>query len=203
MDRFVHSGAMAGVAGGAMLAVGELVNLLTVDNSRFSEAVTTGPFAATAALRLLAIPLLAWALIAVHLRQQDRAGRLSLVGAVVSLGALMLVSGYLFADLFIAPVLAEVAPGILDGTTDSGRIGFGMMLAWGVPNVAFLLLGIATVRARVLPRWGGWALIVAGAINIAPISGTPVITGIALAVTALAVLRPAPAIVARPSPATA
>ena len=42
------------------------------------------------------------------------------------------------------------------------------MAAW-LANISFVLLGVATLRARVLPRTSGLALITVGVITLVPL----------------------------------
>jgi hypothetical protein len=75
-------------------------------------------------------------------------------------------TGWMFSDLFIAPSFAHAAPEILNN--GSGPMTVGFMAAW-LANVSFILLGIATLRARTLPKTSGLALIAAGAITLVPL----------------------------------
>jgi hypothetical protein len=80
---------------------------------------------------------------------------------------LVLQASWMWADLFVAPLLAVHAPEILDGG-DMGRLGIAFLAAW-VANTSFVLLGIASLRSRVFPRGLGISLIVAGAITLIPL----------------------------------
>lgn len=106
---------------------------------------------------------------------------------------LVLQAGWMFSDLFVAPVLADVAPQILDGDTPS-RLGIGFMLAW-LANTSLVLLGFAVLRTRSLPLPVGWGLIVAGAVTLVPlpVDGPiyEIVIGVALVVAAAAARRTA------------
>lgn len=109
----------------------------------------------------------------IYLRQADKAGWLGVAGYLpfVLFWAITLV--FQFNEAFIIPALATVAPQFVEShlgivtstpaTVDLGAIPTiylvnGLMYALGG-----LILGIATFRAGVLPRWGG-ALLAAGAV---------------------------------------
>ncbi|MCA9631064.1 MAG: hypothetical protein KC766_25540, partial [Myxococcales bacterium] len=80
--------------------------------------------------------------------------------------------GYVFAELFVLPPLAPVSPEFVDsllgivnqhpGSLDIGSLG----AAYGVLSILYLLggilLGVATVRAGVLPKVPSILLAVAG-----------------------------------------
>jgi hypothetical protein len=94
-------------------------------------------------------------------------GRFGLVALIACLANLALQGGWMFADLLVAPAFAGSAPEILDGDTP-GRLTAGFFAAW-IANTSVLLLGIATLRARVLPRACGIGLIVAGGVTLLPL----------------------------------
>jgi hypothetical protein len=196
MDRFIRAGIIAAIAGGLLLAVGAFLPLLPPDYEHFSAEVVTARFAVSAALRLAGAILMIWGLLGIYLRQADRAGRLGLVAVVACLANLVLQSGWMFADLFVAPAFADSAPQILDGDTPA-RLAAAFMTAW-FANTSFILLGIASLRARVLPKISGIALIVAGGITLLPLPfdgpAFEVVIGIAFALAGIRALpRPLPA----------
>lgn len=99
-----------------------------------------------------------------YLRQREPAGVLALVGVAVVFVSVAVLMGFNFAGAVIVPVLADGAPELLRMFPDgpwaralpvniAGHLGFA--LGW-------LLLGVATFRARVLPRWAAVAVIAGG-----------------------------------------
>ena len=189
MERFIRGGIFAAIAGGLLLAAGSALAALTAGHQPFSEQVLTAGFTTAAALRLTGAILITWGIIGLYLRQADRAGRLGLIAIVASLANMALQIGWIFCDLFAAPSFAHAAPGVLDHTT--GPLTVGFLIAW-IGNVSFVLLGIATWRARVLPRASALGLAIAGAITVVPLPGDgsiyEVIIGLALAVAGIRAL---------------
>lgn len=167
MDRFSRAGTVAAVLGGLLLAVGAFLRILPPHYEHFSDEVVTGTFAISSALRFTGAILMTWGLVAIYARQADRAGRLGLVAVVACLANMALQGGWMFADLFIAPTFAEDAAQVLDGNSP-GRLAAAAVVAW-FANSTFVLLGIATLKARVLPKVCGIALIVAGASALVPL----------------------------------
>ena len=94
-------------------------------------------------LFVVALLLSAAGLVGLHTLQRDSYGRLGRVGFYVALGAVA--ARTLGAVVFLAGSSA------LEWISLPGTLG---ML------VGFMLLGVATMQARVLPRWYGLALIV-------------------------------------------
>ncbi|MGW3118495.1 hypothetical protein ACWDBW_15390 [Streptomyces sp. NPDC001107] len=166
MHRFIHTGTAAAVAGGLSLALGAALQLLP-QPAKFSDQVVTDTFAASSALRFVGAICITWGLVSIHLRQVDQVGRFGLVAIVACMANMALQTGWIFADLFITPALADQAPQILDGDTP-GRMAIGFLAAW-LANASFVLLGIATLRARILPKACGIGLIIAGVIALLPL----------------------------------
>jgi hypothetical protein len=167
MERFIRTGIVAAAAGGLLLAVGAFLSLLTAGQDLFSEQVVTGSFASSSALRFIGALLMLWGVIAIYARQADATRRFGLVAVIACVVNMVLQACWMWADLFVAPTLAAHAPEILDGG-DLGRLGIAFVAAW-LANTSFVLLGIASLRSRVLPRSVGFALIVAGAITLVPL----------------------------------
>ena len=141
------------------------------------------PLARAASSRFSARFGTTWGIISLYPAQADRAGRLGLVAIVACMANMALQAGWMFCDLFAAPSFAHAAPEVLNNP--SGPLTVGFMAAW-LANISFVLLGIATLRARVLPKTAGFALIAAGAITLVPLPADgpvyEVIIGIAFAI---------------------
>src|SRR5919205_57017 len=103
-----------------------------------------------------------------YARQVEEAGWLGLAGFLLFTVWMTLVCGFSFVEAFILPKLATVSPafiagwmGMLVGPPSAVDLGLLPML-WHISGPMFilgpLLFGIATFRARVLPRWAGAVL---------------------------------------------
>jgi hypothetical protein len=184
MDRFIRGGIAAAILGGLLLAAGAALTTVSAGHQQFSDQVLTGVFTVSATLRFTGGILMTWGIISLYLTQADRAGRLGLIAVIACLASMALQTGWMFCDLFAAPSFAHAAPQVLNGDTP-GRLAVGAMAAW-LANTSFILLGIVTLRARVLPKMSGLALIIAGAITLVPLPADgpvyEVIIGIAFAV---------------------
>ncbi len=106
----------------------------------------------------------------IYARQAEKAGWFGLAGFLL-LGLLwVLTAGFQFAEAFILPLLATDAPKFVEGflglpAGTPSEVSLGILpVVWSLDGVLYLLggvlLGIATFRAGILPRWAGAALVV-------------------------------------------
>jgi hypothetical protein len=167
MQRYLSFGYLATIAGGLLLAVGSILSL-TIAQDPFSAKVVTTAFVVSSALRLLGATAIIIGVTAIYVRESARAGTFGLIAYVLVILSMVLQAGTMWSDLFVTGALAANAPQLLDGTASDGRLDAAFLTAW-VLNTTFVLLGIATLRARVFPRLVGWMLIVMGAITVIPL----------------------------------
>ena len=110
-----------------------------------------------------------------YTRQVEKAGWLGLAGFILFSAWMTLVCGMSFMEAFILPHLATEFPayvtgimGMFSGVPSEINLG-ALPTLWIIQAPMYilgpLLFGIATFRARVLPRWAG-ALLVLGAVLI-------------------------------------
>lgn len=110
-----------------------------------------------------------------YARQVEKSGWLGLAGFLLLSVWFVLISGFSFVEAFILPHLAAESPafvesllGMFTGIPSTVDLGILPML-WNISGPMYifgpLLFGIATFRARVLPRWAG-GLLAIGAILI-------------------------------------
>jgi hypothetical protein len=112
----------------------------------------------------------------IYARQVNKAGWLGLAGFLLLSFAWWIQTGYVFAEAFILPVLATAAPQFVDsflgiargnpGEMNIGALPAVYSIGIGIPYMlGGLRFGIATLRARVLPRWPAGLLAVAAALT--------------------------------------
>ena len=100
-----------------------------------------------------------------YARQVEESGWLGLIGFLLFTAWMTLVCGFSFVEAFILPQLASASPAFVAGflrmlTGAPHEIDLGILpVIWNVSGPMYilgpLLFGIATFRARVLPRWAG------------------------------------------------
>ena len=114
-----------------------------------------------------------------YARQVEKSGWLGLTGFLLLSVWFVLITGFSFVEAFILPHLAAESPafvesllGMLTGVPSTVDLGVLPML-WNISGPMYilgpLLFGIATFRARVLPRWAGGLLTLAAV--LIPIGG--------------------------------
>jgi hypothetical protein len=100
-----------------------------------------------------------------HARQASKTGWLGLIGYVLLSLWFVLIMGFSFVEAFILPHVATAAPAFVDawmgvlvgpaGTFDLGFLPAVWALSAPLLILGGLLFGVATFRARILPRLAG------------------------------------------------
>jgi hypothetical protein len=127
-----------------------------------------------ALLNLLSVVLEVGGLPGICVRQRAQAGRLGLVGFILTLVGSILIVGVQAIGLLVLPYLADNAPHLLAPPTSYTTYA---LVAALLLSVGVVLLGLATMRAGVFPRWAGFLLILSIVINLVSFSPLPASIG--------------------------
>ena len=174
-SNLIRLAGLAALISGVLAAIGDLLRLVVdVENP---GSATTASYAIVFLLYLISTALLLLGLVGFYTSQSQAAGILGLVGFLVAFLGTVLLAGALWFELFITPALATEAPGLLEA--ELGLPGFILMLLFGA--VGWVLFGVATLRARVYPRWAGVLLIVGGVIAFFPLPLVGIIFSVTVA----------------------
>ena len=204
LSQFIRAGAWAAIVSGLALAASLLLEWLVVPFEQLgeTEAYLTGSYLLSSGLRLLGTILLLWALIGIYGRQSRAAGTFGLWAFVVAIFGTAFAAGNTWAEVFVWPTLAQVAPNIMSGQATEAPVYLlmGMNLSQMLLGLGIILFGVATFMARVYPRWAAVLLIVSIPVTIFldPTSGTfqesigQIMFGIAVAALGFYALRIAP-----------
>ena len=121
LSQFVRAGAWAAMVSGLALVVSMLLAWLVVPYERLgqTEAYLTSTYSVSSGLRLLGFVLLVWGLIGIYGPQSRAAGTFGLWTFVVVFLCTALAVGNVWAEVFVYPTLAQIAPAMLSGA------GFG------------------------------------------------------------------------------
>ena len=122
------------------------------------EHVIHGAYGQAHLVLFVAWVLAALGLPALYQAQAHRAGRLGLVAFVATVGAVAYHLDLTLYEAAAIPVVAEL-PGAEELVGDGGALAHGAGALGPVAAaliLAFPLMGVATLRARVLPRAVGW-----------------------------------------------
>ncbi len=110
------------------------------------------------------ILLTIFALIGFYAYQHARAGLLGLLGFVITVMALVVNVSFRYVAIFVVPVLQAQYPDALKAVSQ-GPITVFISVIFLLFVVGYVLFGIATLRADMLPRWTAWLLIVGPVVN--------------------------------------
>jgi len=162
-------------------------------------SATTVEWAILTPLKTLMCLLLLLGIVGLYARQVNKAGWLGLVGFLLFSLFWALTMAFVFAETFIMPPLASVAPEFVDSflgvaANRTSELNLGIIPAlFALAGILYmlggLLFGIATFRAGILPRWAAGLLAATAALtplaallphNIQRLAAMPM--GLALAV---------------------
>ena len=164
LSRFVGAGAWAAIVSGLALAASLLLEWLVVPFERLgeTEAYLTSSYLLSSGLRLLATILLLWALLGIYGRQSREARTFGLLAFVVAFLGAAIQAGNTWAEVFVWPTLAQVAPNIMSGQATEAPVYLMTGISWSSPllGIGIILFGVSTFMARVYPRWVPVLLIV-------------------------------------------
>jgi hypothetical protein len=203
MSRFVRMGAWAAMVSGVAVVVSMMLAWLVVPYERLglTEAYLTSSYSVSSGLRLLSLVLLVWGLIGIYGPQSRAAGNFGLWTFVFVFLGTALAAGNVWAEVFVYPTLAQIAPGMLSGagfgTEAALYIGVGLNLSYPLWFLGLILFAAATFWAGVYPRWIALLLIVSVPVTmfLDPTAGTfqesigPALWGFAVAAYGFYALR--------------
>jgi hypothetical protein len=204
LSRFVRAGAWAAMVSGLAMVVSLLMVWLVVPYERLgqTEAYFTSASHVSSGLRLFSIVLLLWGLIGIYAPQSRAVGTFGLWAFVVVFLGTALTVGNAWAEVFVWPTLAQVAPNAMTGpiTGVSPYLSTGLGLSFPLFGIGLILFAAATFRAGVYPRWAPVLLIVSIPVTmfLDPTAGTfqesigQILLGIGLAALGFYALRKAP-----------
>jgi hypothetical protein len=159
----------------AMIAGAIFICIQPIHPADVLSSVTTNMWTVIISLKLAMCLLFLAGITGLYVRQADKAGWLGLAGFLLLGLSWWLQASFVFAELFVLPSLATSAPqfvesflGIVNGSPGDMSIG-ALPAVYGVVAILYLLgglvFGVATLRARVLPRWPAGLMVVAAAIT--------------------------------------
>ena len=152
-------------AGIASIIAATLMLISQISQLVFPLALPESFWIATQSLRmglaLGAMFALLVALTGLYARQAHATGRLGLIGYLTASLGTLLIAGDWWYEAFIGPVLRAEAPEVL-ATAPGGSIILAAALTTAAFASGWLLFGLASVRAGVLPRAGAVLMTVGG-----------------------------------------
>jgi hypothetical protein len=142
-----------------------VISMLLHPSGRDLTSVLNSSWAPVHALAVASLILILIGLVGLYAKQSEKCGILGLIGFGVAFIGTVLVTGLLYFEAFIMPVLAIEAPALVDekGPIFTGPTGIIFPVSLMAFMLGYLIFGIATIRAKLLSRWGT-LLIIIGAV---------------------------------------
>jgi hypothetical protein len=153
-SSLIRLGGLATVLAGVLMILTIIAQVMgVIDFANIAEEATTGTYALLTWLVVLTVILLQGGLVALYAERSEAMGVLGAVGFVVAFVGTALTLGYLWAEAFVVPAVAEIAPTQLDPIHDIGTWVGARVLAGVLFGIGWVLFGVAAHQARVYPDW--------------------------------------------------
>jgi hypothetical protein len=179
--NLIQWGGLASILAAVLLVIADLLGL-TFKYYDPSEALTTGFYALQSVLTLFVSVLLLFALLGLHARHSEAAGVVGLVSFLVAFLGTALAVGANWSNAFFAPTVAIEAPTLFEsGLTGAGRLGVAYVASYSLYVLGWLLVGVATFRARFYPRIAAILLTIGALLILIPLPGTAIVFAVAIA----------------------
>jgi hypothetical protein len=183
----IRIGAVACV-GAAILAITALVGFIAVVGSDpIADAARRAAFYIPASAAFGSAILLGIGLVGLYLHQEERFGAFGAVGFVLALLGSITAAGGQWTYVFVVPHFAPVVPEMINESTGSVLAGF--VLSYAILALGWVLFGLATLRARVFPRWASLLVIAGAAIALLPLPSRTLLLAIAVAILGVRLLQ--------------
>ena len=182
-SNLIRWSGLAALVGGVLVVVYDVLDAALFPGEQVSGAMATSSWFIVQILSLVGLVLITLGLVGLYARQVEQGETLGLVAFLVAFIGTVMVSGSVWSEAFIGPVVAEAAPELV-GANPSGVVAAGIILAFGLFALGWLLFGLASLRAGVLPR-GAALLLMVGAVLFFAVSslefpGSTIVMGAAL-----------------------
>jgi hypothetical protein len=154
---------LAALVGGVLFIVLDLLESLLFGNLPYAEAAATSSWVIVEGAYIVAAILISLGLVGLYAYQAKAAGTLGLVAFVVAFIGGMMAAGSSWSETFFGAWLAEAAPELL-AADPAGALAAGVILSYVLFALGWLLFGLASLRAGVLPRGAAVLLLIGAAI---------------------------------------
>jgi len=186
-EKLLRWSGMAGLVSGVLLILLEIAFFGAFGDQPERVAAATSAWLVLLDLSLVAAYMGLLALIGLYARQTQESGGLGFAGFILaSIGWVMNI-GFLWAGAFIIPALTSAAPDFLDRveTDPPGIVAVGFISTFAIFAVGWVIFGIGSLKAGILPRAGTWLVILGALLSLVgsfvglPLSG--ILFGLGLA----------------------
>lgn len=162
----IRPGGLAGIFGGVLYALAALLHPVGEDLA----AATSSTWVPAHSVFWVSSTLILLGLVGIHARQAKETGWLGLASFVLSFIAVALVGGLMMMVSTAVPLIVTEAPALFEqAMTPPVLVLTAVLVGYGL---GFIVFGVVTMRARVLPRWSGLLLIMGVVLSLA--EGSPI-----------------------------
>jgi len=159
---------LASMLGGVLFAIGIPLHPL-----RHGQAVNESPYTAIHVLIAVALMLVLFGLVGLYAHQSEQLGKIGLYGFILAFIGNVWTYGLIITEGFLWPAVGLQDPAAVHnfGPNATGAPGSSLLFIFFVGlagfAVGYILFGLATVRAGVLPRWGGLLVAIGALLYVA------------------------------------
>jgi hypothetical protein len=154
-----------------------IISIIFTPSDFVDNAMLSRQWVPTHAVLTASYMLFVFGLIGVYVIQAEKAGRLGSVGFVLTFFGALILTAQVIAATWILPVVAlqanapKTAFEMFDLVGPLAAFSSVVFAAYVPAGLGLILLGIATMRAGVLPRWAGLLLIIGTVLDLAVLIG--------------------------------
>src|SRR3954469_13272488 len=166
----VRYGAPIAIVAGALMIITRPVILFTTPAviRELTEYVLSTTHAVNSVVSILAFALLVIALVALYDREARSAGAFGALAFGAAVVGTMFMTGDWWYEAFAVPRLAEVEPDAIENFV-GGRLLIGGLTSFVLFGIGWIMYGVASIRARVIPRNISITILVGGFMSGVPI----------------------------------
>lgn len=157
----IRWGGLAAVIASIVSIAISITLMVTIGQKSYSAAALTVEWSLIYALRLAATALLMLGLTALFARQSQKMGLFGVAAFLFASLGTMLVFGFSWTLTFTFPPMAEAVPEFLEAHASEPSIG--VLLTLFTVTIGWLLFGVASLRAKILPS-GASGLVIVGSL---------------------------------------
>jgi hypothetical protein len=156
---------LASLVGGVLLVILSIAESVLFGGQSDSATVMSSAWIVVEVAFVVVEILLITGLVGLYARQAEQTGILGLVAFLLALTGTVLISGVDWSAAFLAPWLAEIAPPEVLDAEPAGFFIVGILLTLVLLALGYFLFGLASLQAKVLPRYAS-VLLMVGAVLI-------------------------------------
>jgi hypothetical protein len=161
-SNLIRWSGLVALIGGVLFVILDVVDFISFGNQPFTAVATTGVWTIAQGAYIVAAIFITLGLVGLYVCQAQQTGTLGLVAFVVTFIGGMMATGSTWSEAFFGPWLSEAAPELMEANP-AGSVITGAILSYLLFALGWFLFGLASLRAKVLPR-GAAVLLMIGAV---------------------------------------